>query len=110
MPGLSTALQKELFLESVREKIALFYSYGDVRPTARDELGQQLTGFIQAGVLIKLIRHEAIQDIIDTEHHKAFGISLKQRKLQQKLTNTPEQINWDLYDLAPGLRKNPKSQ
>jgi hypothetical protein len=110
MPGLSTALQKELFLESVREKIALFYSYGDVRPTARDELGQQLTGFIQAGVLIKLIRHEAIQDIIDTEHHKAFGISLKQRKLQQKLTNTPEQFDWDLYDLPPGLRKNPKNQ
>ncbi len=110
MPVLSTALQKELFLESIREKIAEFYSYGDARPPARDELSHELSGFIQAGTLIKLIHHDEIQGVIDAEHQKAFGISRKQRKFQQKLGNTPEPMDWDLYDLAPGLRKKTKNQ
>lgn len=110
MPGLSKALQRELFLETVRKKITVLYSYGDAKPPAREELKHELTGFIQAGILIKLIRNREIQEIIDDEHHKAFGMSLEQRKLRQKLGDTTEQPDWGLYDLAPGLRKATKSQ
>ena len=105
MPGISPALQKELFLETVREKITEFYSYGEARPPARQKLSHELTGFFQAGILIKLVRVEEIQKMIDDEHHKAFGVSLEERKLQKKLGNEPEEQDWDLYDLPPKLRK-----
>ena len=105
MPGISPALQKELFLEKVKEKITEVYSYGDARPPARQKLSHELTGFFQAGILIKLVRVEEIQKVIDDEHQKAFGVSLEERKLQKKLGNEPEEQDWDLYDVPPKLRK-----
>ena len=105
MPGISPALQKELFLETVREKITEFYSYGEARPPARQKLSHELTGFFQAGILIKLVSLDEIQGVIDDEHQTAFGVSFEERKLQKKLGNEPEEQDWDLYDLPPKLRK-----
>ena len=104
MPGISPALQKELFLEKVKEKITEVYSYGDARPPARQKLSHELTGFFQAGILIKLVSLEEIQEVIDDEHHKAFGVSFEERKLQKKIGNEPEEQDWDLYELPPKLR------
>ncbi len=105
MPGISPALQKELFLETVREKITELYSYGEARPPARQKLSHELTGFFQAGILIKLVRVEEIQEVIDDEHQAAVGVSFEERKLQKKRGNEPEEPDWDLYDMPPKLRK-----
>ena len=105
---LSETVRKELYLERLREKLIKLYSYGDAEPDARKRLGDQIDGYFEAVILMKMITKEALQSVIDDEHMKAFGMTLEERRIQKKLQNDPAAVDWESYDAPPNLRGKPR--
>ena len=66
------------------------YAYGEAKPTAREQLWHEITGFLEAGQLLGSATTEELQAIIDDEHLKAFGITREARQLKQKLAKTDD--------------------
>ena len=66
------------------------YAYGEAKPTAREQLWHEITGFLKAGELLGGFMTEELQAIIDEEHITAFGITREERQLQQKLAKTDD--------------------
>ena len=88
---LSETLRKELYLERLREKLIKLYSYGDAEPDARKRLGDQIDGYFEAALLMKMIDSKVLQNIINEEHFKAFGMTREERK---SLCNYPTRNGW----------------
>ena len=84
--------------------MAKLYAYGDAKPPARQQLWQEITGFLKAGELLGNFTTEELQAIIDEEHITAFGITREERQLKQKLTTTDDEQAWDKYDVPPKMR------
>jgi hypothetical protein len=81
------------------------YAYGEAKPPpARQQLWHVSTGFLEAGKVLSNVTSEELQTIIDEEHIKAFGITLEERQLKQKLTTTDGEQDWDKYDVPPRMR------
>ena len=105
---LSETVRKELYLERLREKLIKLYSYGDAEPDARKRLGDQIDGYFEAAILMKMITKEALQAVIDDEHMKAFGMTLGERRIKKKLDQGSVEIDWESYDAPPSLRGKPR--
>jgi hypothetical protein len=45
--------RRERYLEAVRAKMRKLYAYGDAKPPAREQLWHEITGFLEAGEMIK---------------------------------------------------------
>jgi hypothetical protein len=103
-PPIGTEKRKERYLEAVRDKMAKLHAYGDAKPPARQQLWQEITGFLKAGELLGDFTTEELQAIIDDEHIKAFGITREERQLKQKLAKTDVEQDWDKYDVPPKMR------
>jgi len=84
--------------------MAKLYAYGEAKPSAREQLWHEITGFLKAGELLGNFTTEELQAIIDEEHIKAFGITREERQLKQKLTTTDDEQDWDKYDVPPKMR------
>jgi hypothetical protein len=69
--------------------MANLYAYGDAKPSAREQLWQEITGFLEAGKALSNLTSEDLQANIDEEHITAFGIARK---------------DWDQYDVPPKMR------
>ena len=104
---LSETVRKELYLERLREKLIKLYSYGDAEPDARKRLLDQIDGYFEAAILMKMMTKEALQAGIDEEHLCAFGMTLKERKIQKKLDGRAIEVDWEVYDAPPSLRPKP---
>ena len=104
---LSETVRKELYHERLREKLIKLYSYGDAEPDARKRLLDQIDGYFEAAILMKMMTKEALQAVIDDEHLTAFGMTLEERRIQKKLQNAPAALDWDSYDAPPSVRKKP---
>ena len=103
-PPIGPEKRKERYLEAVRDKMAKLYAHGDAKPPARQQLWQEITGFLKAGELLGNFTTEELQAIIDEEHITAFGITREERQLKQKLTTTDDEQAWDKYDVPPKMR------
>jgi hypothetical protein len=104
---LSESLRNELYLERLREKLIKLYSYGDAEPEARRRLLDQIDGYFEAAILMQMMTKEALQAVIDEEHMSAFGMTLKERKIQKKLDGRAIEVDWEVYDAPPSLRPKP---
>ena len=51
------------------------YAYGEAKPPARQQLWHEITGFLEAGVMMKAIKTEAVQAALDEAHLNAFGMT-----------------------------------
>ena len=80
------------------------YAYGEAKPTAREQLWHEITGFLEAGKVLSNITTEELQAIIDEEHIKAFDITRKERQVKQKLATEDDEQDWDKYDVPPKMR------
>jgi len=89
-PPISPEKRRERYLEAVRAKMVKLYAYGEAKPTAREQLWHEITGFLEAGQLLGSATTEELQAIIDDEHLKAFGITREARRLKQKLAKTDD--------------------
>lgn len=105
---LSDSLRKELYIERAQKKLAKLYSYGDAEPEARKRLSDQLDGFIEAALLVRMIDKKVLQALIDEEHHKAFGMTREERKAKKQLDGDHPEVDWSKYELPPDLRNGGK--
>jgi hypothetical protein len=103
-PPISPEKRKERYLETLRDKMAKLYAYGEAKPPAREQLWHEITGFLKAGELLGGFMTEELQAIIDEEHVTAFGITREERQLKQKLAKTDDEQDWDKYDVPPRMR------
>ena len=84
--------------------MANLYAYGDAKPSAREQLWQEITGFLEAGRALRNVTSEDLQANIDEEHITAFGIAREERRLKQKRAKTDVEQDWDQYDVPPKMR------
>ena len=84
--------------------MANLYAYGDAKPSAREQLWQEITGFLEAGKALSNLTSEDLQANIDEEHITAFGIAREERRLKQKRAETDVEQDWDQYDVPPKMR------
>ena len=94
-----TAYKKSKYVDKAREKLQEIYSFGDRKTTKRSNLHDQLEGYFQAGLLMQIVCEDDIRTIVDEEHHLAFGTSLKERRIKEKLTPLATATNWKKFDI-----------
>ena len=84
--------------------MAKLYAYGEAKPSAREQLWHEITGFLEAGKALSNVTSEDLQANIDEEHITAFGIPREERRLKQKRAETDVEQDWDQYDVSPKMR------
>ena len=102
---LSDSLRKELYIERAQKKLAKLYSYGDAEPEVRKKLADQLDGYFEAALLMKMLDKQVLQALIDEEHYKAFGMTQEERKMEKQLEGEDSVVDWSRYELPPNLRR-----
>ena len=77
--------KKKAFVTEASLRLKKIYSYGAAKVTKKEELRNELHGFFQAGILLKVMTTQEIDDLIDKEHLAAFGKTKKQRNIDEKI-------------------------
>jgi len=93
-----SAYQKNKYVDKAREKLQEIYSFGERKTATRGKLHDQLEGYFKAGLLLGILCEDDIRAIVDEEHHLAFGTSLKERRIKEKLTPLATATNWKKFD------------
>ena len=62
-PPISPEKRKERYLEAVRDKMAKLYAYGEAKPPARQQLWHEITGFLEAGEMIKIVMQALLYEV-----------------------------------------------
>lgn len=96
--------KKKAFIKEACARLKKFYSYGAAKVTKKEDLRNELHGFFQAGILLKVMTNKEVDDLIDKEHMAAFGKTKKQRNIDEKIEINTE-TNWDKYDEPAYQRK-----
>ena len=81
------AYKRTRYIETARHKLQQIYSLGEQNPR-REKHRDQLEGYFKAGLLLGIIEEIDITTLVDQEHHLAYGTTLEERQMQDKL---PEQ-------------------
>lgn len=107
MPRISEEVRKQTFLDGVANRLQRLYVYGEAHPNEKQGIEANLDGYFEAGLLIQLVTRAELQEVIDAQHLKIFGMSREQRKkdteaLAKKERSEPD---WSGYDLPPGSRQ-----
>ena len=89
--------QTEGYLEKLLELVSAYYAFGDIESEARPKAKHHLNGYLQAGTHCNLAPIAAIQELLESAHREAFGMSIEERKIQKKLGLSVE-IDWSLYE------------
>ena len=105
MPRISEQLRKEIFIESLRNRVDHLYVYGESHPDEKDLIARKLDGFLEAGLLLQIFSKDQLQKVIDEEHLTIFGMSREERaKKRQQEGTSPESADWSAYD-APATER-----
>jgi DNA-dependent RNA polymerase auxiliary subunit epsilon len=94
-----SAYQKKKYVTKAREKLQEIYSFGERKTADRAKLHDQLEGYFKAGLLLDIVSEDDVRTIVEEEHHLAFGTSLKERRIKEKLTPQATATNWKKFDI-----------
>ena len=94
------------FIKRLRQKLNEFYNLDDTASVKRSALGDEIDGYLEAGILLNVITEEEFLTIADEEHLSVYGISLKQRKLNLSCNLTQQERDWEKYNQPTYIRKN----
>ena len=106
MPRISEDIRKQTYLEGMVKRLQKLYVYGEAHPDEKPALEANLEGFVEAGLLIRLVTRAELQEVIDAQHIKIFGMSREQRKKEKAgaSDNAELERDWSGYDLPPSSR------
>ena len=96
--------KKNMYIAEARSQLKKFYSFGSSKVQKKEDLRNEIFGFFQAGILLKIISSEVVSDLIAEEHFSAFGKTVEQRRIDEKMKDGTEP-NWDKYDMPAYQRK-----
>jgi len=88
----------DIYLEELHARVAKYYSYGEAEPTVKKDLKLEIKGFLDAGIKTGLVSIEQTKEIINTEHQKAFGMSVEERRLKKRIAQADDPIEWSTYE------------
>ncbi len=54
---------------------------------------------------MQIVCEDDIRTMVDEEHHLAFGTSLKERRIKEKLTPLATTPNWEKFDIPTIQRR-----
>ena len=108
------------FLRELKTLTNELYSLGDFTSSDPDRalLEAKLEGFIEAGLLIEVVKRSEMQQVIDDCHLSVFGESRTDRRERLSTENAAlgrvgdkdsEIPDWDLYD-SPAIERVQKSR
>ena len=63
-PPISPEKRKGRYLEAVRDKMVKLYAYGEAKPPAREQLWHEITGFLEAGEMIKIVMQALLYEVV----------------------------------------------
>ena len=61
-PPISLAKRRERYLEAVRDKMAKLYAFSQA--PAREQLWHEITGFLEAGEMIKIVMQALLYEVV----------------------------------------------
>ena len=91
------AYKRTRYIETARHQLQQIYSLGEHNPR-REKRRDQLEGYFKAGLLLGIIEEIDITTLVDQEHHLAYGTTLEERQMQDKLSEQKAKPNWAKYD------------
>ncbi len=102
---LSAQYQKISYLEALRDLLSALYGVDDEKSDKYKDLKNRLDGFVHAGLHIRLVTKSELQEVVDSEHLAAFGMTRKQRSVAKKLSGNVPKSDWSAYDTPAIGRK-----
>ena len=63
-PPISPEKRRERYLEAVRDKMVKLYAFGEAKPPAREQLWHEITGFLEAGEMIKIVMQALLYEVV----------------------------------------------
>lgn len=93
------------YLNAIKDHLTELYSLQDSASETYQRLKNRLDGFIHAGLVIDIVSHDEVQKIVEKEHMRVFGMTVKQRGIELKLDSRTAEVDWDLYDTPTIHRK-----
>jgi len=89
--------QKSRYIRKISEHLVMLYGIENGKSKAYIQLKDRLDGFIEAGLLIGIVDNGELQDLINTEHLSAFGMTREQRRTESKLVAKDKKVDWSIY-------------
>jgi hypothetical protein len=102
--SLNQQYQKLKYIDGFKDRLKMFYGIKDLKSSHRNKLNHEIDGFIEAGLLIRLITKQELQEIIDEQHMDIFGETRQERREKLRSKSEVAEINWDVYD-SPAIQR-----
>lgn len=94
------------FIKRITQKLNEFYTLDDIASVKRSALGDEINGFLEAGILLNVISKEEFLSIADQEHMSIHGKSLRQSEVDRKTQAAKKEIDWDKFEKPTYIRNN----
>jgi hypothetical protein len=85
--------------------LLLKYWHLEGEPSEITALKYKVDGYIEAGLTLNAISKSELQDLIDQKHMAVFGMTRKQRRIENKLGKKEELRDWSAFDRPTIERK-----
>ena len=99
--------QKSEYIRCVREKLNVFYNFGDVDSEAKKTSKEQIKGFIEAGIVTEIITYDEFGEIADEIHFEIFGKTIEERNIEARLGHQDDTLKWSRFE-EPTYVRNKK--
>ena len=98
--------RKKEFATEITAKLEKYYSLSQSAATKKLSLGDEIEGFLKAGILLKAITKDEFLEIADNLHYSIHGKSLEQQNMDTKTGFNTNQNKWKKYNEPTYIRKN----
>lgn len=98
-------MDKEKYLEQIEHRLRLIFQAskeGYKNPAEK----HRIEGFMQAGVIVKLVTNAELNTLMEDVHLTVFGKTIKQRKEERSTHFDDEVIDYSGYEQPTFERKN----
>ncbi len=93
------------FTSKITSKLEKFYGLDESASTKKYSLGDEIEGFLEAGILLGVITKEEFLTIADDIHYSIHGKSLNQRIIETRTGLKSDERVWDKYNEPSYIRK-----
>lgn len=111
MPKPKNATEKSIrntYLSRLRSFLREIYKDRSSTTEVRGEKHQRLAGFVEAALISRVLTKPDIQSVIDGEHQKAYGLTIKERRsIQQQILAACEDDDWSPFEEPTFWRRKP---
>ena len=98
--------RKTEYITEITTKLEKYYSLSESVSTQKKSLSDEIEGFLNAGILLKVITMDEFLELADNLHFSIHGKSLEQQNLDIKTGFNSNESKWKKYDEPTYIRKN----